>query len=261
MEGYAKKLRTKQIYYVNSIVFTKDDGRVPTVPYNLQSMPHLTINANGVQTLFSEVKINKANGPDLITNTVLKECNRELAPILTDIFRKSLRDGRLPMDRLTANVVGIYKKGSKHEARHYRPISLTSVTCKILEHIVFSQIMRHYTHHSFITETLHGLQKGLSCDTQLVTTTEQHQKGIDQKYQQDIILLDIQKAFNKVPHRHVLKKLEASGVRGDAQEWLRTHITCRTQRVVVDGRASREVPVLSGVPQGTVLGPLMFEHI
>ena len=241
-------------------VFTKDDGRVPvpTVPYNLPSMPHLTIDANGVQKLLTEVKINKANGPDLIPNTVLKECNRELAPILTDIFRKSLRDGRLPKDWLTANVVGIYKKGPKQEARNYRPISLTSVTCKILEHILFSQIMRHYTHHSFIPKTQHGFQKGLSCDTQLVTTIEQLQKGMDQKYQQDIILLDLQKAFDKVPHRHLLKKLEASGVRGDAHEWLRTYLTCRTQRVVVDGRASQEVPVLSGVPQGTVLGPLMF---
>ena len=244
-------------------VFTKDDGRVPvpTVPYNLPSMLHLTIDANGVNKLLTEVNINKANGPDLIPNTVLKECNRELAPILTDIFRKSLRDGRLPKDWLNANVVGIYKKGPKQEARNYRPISITSVTTsKIIEHILFSQIRRHYTHHSFIVETQHGFQKRLSCDTQLVITTEQLQKGMDQKYQQNIILLDIQKAFDKVPHRHLLKKLEAGGVRGDAHGWLRTYLTCRTQRVVVDGRASQEVPVLSGVPQGTVtvLGPLMF---
>ena len=118
--------------------------------------------------------------------------------------------------------------------------------------------MRHYTHHSFIAHTQHGFQKGLSCNTQLVATTEQLQKGMDQKYQQDIILLDLQKAFDKVPHRHLLKKLEASGVLGDAREWLRTYLTCRTQRVVVDGRASQEVPILSGVPQRTLLGPLMF---
>ena len=110
----------------------------------------------------------------------------------------------------------------------------------------------------FIAETQHGFQKVLSCDTQLVTTTEQLQKGMDQKYQQDIILLDLQKAFDKVPHRYLLKKLEASGVRGDAHEWLRTYLPCRTQREVVDGRASQEVPVLSGVSQGTVLGPIMF---
>ena len=81
---------------------------------------------------------------------------------------------------------------------------------------------------------------------------------MDQKHQQDIILLVLQKAFDKVPHRHLLKKLEAGGVRGEENEWIRTYLTCRTQRVVVDGRASQEVPVLSGVPQGTVLGPLVF---
>ena len=78
------------------------------------------------------------------------------------------------------------------------------------------------------------------------------------KHQQDIILLDLQKAFDNVPHRHLLKKLEASGVRGEEHEWIRTYLTCRSQRVVIDGRASQEVPVLSGVPQGIVLGPLMF---
>ena len=241
-------------------VFTKDDSRVPVpnVPYNLPSMPHFSIDDNGVRKLLKEIKIHKANGPDLIPNRVLKECHEELAPIMGAIFRKSLRDGRLPKDWLTANVVGIYKKGPKQEASNYRPVSLTSVTCKTMEHILFSQIMKHYTHHAFITASQHGFQKGLSCETQLVATIEQLQKGMDQKSQHDILVLDFQKAFDKVPHRHLLKKLEASGVRGCIHEWLKTYLTCRTQRVVVDGSASQEVPVLSGVPQGTVLGPLMF---
>ena len=114
----------------------------------------------------------------------------------------------------------------------------------------FSQIMRHYTHHSFIAETQHRFLKGLCCDTQLVTTIEQLQKGMDHKHHQ--------KAFDKVPHRHLLNKLEASGVRVDEHEWLRTYLTSRARRVVVGGRASKEVPVLSGVPQGTVLWRPMF---
>ena len=149
-------------------------------------------------------------------------------------------------------------KGPKQEATNNRPISITGVTCKILEHILFYQIMRHYTHHSLIAETQHRFMKGLFCDTQLVTTIEQLQKGMDQKHQQDIILLDLQKAFDKVPHRHLLNRLEASEVRVDEHEWLRTYLTYRTQRVVVGGRASKEVPVLSGVPQGTVLWRPMF---
>ena len=241
-------------------VFTKDDPRIPVpdVPFNLLQMPVFTISDNGIKKLLEEIKVHKANGPDLLPNRVLRECSEELAPFLGDIFRRSLREGRLPNDWLTANVVGIYKKGSKQEASNYRPVSLTSVTCKILEHIIFSQIMKHYTRHNFISNSQHGFQKGLSCETQLAATIEELQRGLDQKTQYDILILDFQKAFDKVPHRHLLKKLEASGIRGCLHEWLKTYLTCRTQRVVVDGSASQEVPVLSGVPQGTVLGPLMF---
>ena len=221
-------------------------------------MPEITIGLNGVMKLLKELKVNKAPGPDLIPNRVLKECYLELSPILTGLYRKSLKDGHLPRDWLSANVIGIFKKGNKHDASNYRPISLTCVTCKILEHILYSQIMQHYSRHNFISNVQHGFQKGLSCETQLATTVEELQKGLDNRYQHDVVIIDFNKAFDKVPHRHLLKKLDASGIRGNIHRWLTTYLTNRTQRVIVDGRSSGEDPVLSGVPQGTVLGPLMF---
>ena len=241
-------------------VFTKDNPHVPTpgILYCLPRMPEITIDVNGVMKLLQELKVNKAPGPDLIPNRVLKECYIELSPILTGLYRKSLKDGHLPRDWLSANVIGIFKKGNKQDASNYRPISLTCVTCKILEHILYSQIMKHYSRHNFISNTQHGFQKGLSCETQLATTVEELQKGLDNKYQQDVVILDFNKAFDKVPHRHLLKKLDASGIRGNTHKWLTAYLTNRTQRVIVDGRSSGEAPVVSGVPQGTVLGPLMF---
>ena len=118
--------------------------------------------------------------------------------------------------------------------------------------------MRHYTKHNFINGVQHGFLKGLSCDTQLVTTVEELQRGLDRKTQYDAIVLDFQKAFDKVSHHHLLRKLHASGVRGKLHQWMSTYLTQRTQRVVVDGAMSQEARVLSGVPQGTVLGPLLF---
>ena len=118
--------------------------------------------------------------------------------------------------------------------------------------------MQHYSRHNFISNVQHGFQKGLSCETQLATTVEELQKGLDNRYQHDVVIIDFNKAFDKVPHRHLLKKLDASGIRGNIHRWLTTYLTNRTQRVIVDGRSSGEDPVLSGVPQGTVLGPLMF---
>ena len=118
--------------------------------------------------------------------------------------------------------------------------------------------MKHYSRHNFISNTQHGFQKGLSCETHLATTVEELQKGLDNKYQQYVVILDFNKAFDKVPHRHILKKLDASGIRGNIHKWFTAYLTNRTQGVIVDGRSSGEAPVLSGVPQGTVLGPLMF---
>ena len=114
-------------------VFTKDNPHVPTpgILYCLPRMPEITIYVNGVMKLLQELKVNKAPGPDLIPNRVLKECYIELSPILTGLYRKSLKDGHLPRDWLSANVIGIFKKGNKQDASNYRPISLTCVTCKI----------------------------------------------------------------------------------------------------------------------------------
>ena len=118
--------------------------------------------------------------------------------------------------------------------------------------------MKHYSRHNFISNTQHGFQKGLSCETQLATTVEELQKSLDNKYQQDVVILDFNKAFDKVPHRHLLKKLDTSGIRGNIHKWFTAYLINMTQRVIVDGRSSEEAPFLSGVPQGTVLGPLMF---
>ena len=91
--------------------------------------------------------------------------------------------------------------------------------------------MQHYSLHNFISNVQHGFQKGLGCDTQLATTVEELQRGLDNKYQHDVVILDFNKAFGKVPHRHLLKKLDASGIRGNIHKWLTTYLTNRTQRV------------------------------
>ena len=95
-------------------------------------------------------------------------------------------------------MTAIFTKGARHEASNYRPVSLTSVTCKIFEHVLFSQ-MRHYTNNMTINPLQHGFQQGLSCETQLATTVHLLQKRLDDKQQADLIILDFQKTFDKVP--------------------------------------------------------------
>ncbi len=115
--------------------------------------------------------------------------------------------------------------------------------------------MKHYTKHNFINSVQHGFLKGITCDTQLVTTVEELQRGVDKKAQYDVIVLDFQKAFDKVSHRHLLRKLHASGVRGRLHQWMTTYLAQRTQRVVVDGAMSQEARVLSGVHREQCSGP------
>ena len=162
---------------------------------------------------------------------------------------------------ITANVVPVFKGGQKHDPSNYRPVSLTSIACKTLEHIVFSNVMGHLERNSFLTNLQHGFRKQHGCETQLLTVVEDLAKGLDSGSQCDLVILDFQKAFDKVPHSRLLRKLEFCGVKDQTHKWIKNWLTMRTQRVVVDGEQSPLAEVTSGVPQGTVLGPLMFLNI
>jgi hypothetical protein len=178
-------------------------------------MPNIQVNSNGIKKLLNGLNIHKATGPDAISTRFLHDYAEELAPIMTFIFQLSLDTGNIPDDWREANMVALFKKGDRHQASNYRPVSLTSVSCKILEHVLHSQIMDYFDRWNILTDKQHGFRRRRSCESQLIITIDALAKSLAKGKQVDVILLDFSKAFDKVPHHRLLHKLDYYGVRGN----------------------------------------------
>lgn len=128
----------------------------------------------------------------------------------------------------------------------------------MLEHVIVSSVMKHLDSYHILTDCQHGFRMRRSCETQLVTLVHELSSALDRGVQTDMVILDFSKAFDRVPHQRLLRKLNHYGIRGNTHRWISAFLTNRTQQVVVEGATSEKAAVISGVPQGTVLGPLLF---
>ena len=164
------------------------------------NIPAVDIQIEGVTKLLQELDSHKATGPDRIPANLLKQTASQTAPLLTLIFKASIEQGKLPDDWKLAYVIPIFKKGNRRSALNYRPISLTSICCKVLEHILYSSIFTHLERHKVLCEQQHGFRRSCSCESQLLGTIHDFEICLNNGGHIDALFLDLAKAFDKVPH-------------------------------------------------------------
>jgi len=213
---------------------------------------------NDVFKGLSEVKTNTSPGPDEIHPLLLKNCAASLAKPLYLIFCCSLRTGIFPSQWKDANVIPLYKGGCASSVDNYRPICLLSSFAKVFEKIVARFLTNHLTNINFIHQSQHGFVQGKSCLTNLLTAINHWSLALDKRHSCDVIYLDFKKAFDSVDHSILMTKLEKLNLPPFLHHWLSSYLNNRRFRVTLRGSYSKWSFASSGVPQGSVLGPTLF---
>lgn len=240
-------------------VFTSNSDTIPQPePTSSDTFPDIVISPEGITSLIRNLKLPSSAGCDKINSKLLKNTAYFSSQILYLLFTQSLQSGCVPDDWKIAQIVPIFKAGIRSLVTNYRPISLTSIPSKLLEHILTSNLMSHLESISYFYPHQHGFRKHYSCQTQLAEFTHDLLQQMDNNLQVDAVLLDFSKAFDRVSHNHLLAELSSLNIPFTLLSWIEHFLKGRTQFTSANHYESDLTNVTSGVPQGASLSPVLF---
>ena len=247
-------------YFQGQTVLDDSNAVPPELPEPsyLTSLSSIAFDPQEVEEILRTLKTDKASGPDGLSNRILKELSHELSSPLCSLFNKSLSLGKFPSPYKDANVTPVHKKGDLSLVSNYRPISLLNSVAKLFEKLVFKYLYNHLQDNNMLSSLQSGFIPGDSTANQLAYLYHMFTEALDAGKEVRTVFCDISKAFDRVWHEGLIYKLKAAGVSGDVLRWFQSYLSGRRQRVVLPGSFSEWVYIKAGVPQGSILGPLLF---
>ena len=247
-------------HFQNQTILNEQNAVLPPLPppaYQSQ-LSTLVLTPLEVESVLKGLKVGKASGPNGLSNRILKELSSQLAQPLCSLFNQSLRSGIMPATYKEANVCPVPKKGDLSSASNYRPISLLNSESKVFEKTIFKHLYTHLQGNNMLSSFQSGFIPGDSTVNQLTYLYHTFCEALDSGKEVRAVFCDISKAFDRVWHAGLLYKLEAAGVTGEVLNWFKSYLSDRRQRVVLPGVSSNWNYIRAGVPQGSILGPLLF---